>query len=133
MWRCRFDLRCWGVPLNVAGHSRQCAISEFGIGNVGEVGDIELCDIAVGEVSELARVSPDKLIVESSDVRLVGEELVLLPALCELVWGYDLSSVRSGRIIATTLVSGQRLVEALTLWYLSRSSDTARISCRSAM
>ena len=81
------------MPLNVAGHSWQYAISAFGVGNVGEVGDIELWDIAVGEVSELARVSPDKLIAESRDVRLVGDELVLFPLLLELNEVGDSSSV----------------------------------------
>ena len=81
------------MPLNVAGQSSQYVISAFGVGNVGEVGDIELWDIAVGEVSELARVSADKLIAESRDVRLVGDELVLFLLLLELNEVGDSSSV----------------------------------------
>lgn len=70
--------------MNFTGHNWQFVVSVSDLGKEGDEGDTEICDIPVGELSELTPVSSCEPTVKVTDVGLVGEELALGPLLDDI-------------------------------------------------
>lgn len=88
------------MPVNVAGQNEQCVISDSGMGREGDNGDI---GVFVGDPSKPLMVPSSQALVRVQDVRLVGEELVLVKLLFEVGEVGETGDVAFGRMTASTL------------------------------
>lgn len=96
------------MPLNVAPQDEQCVVLEFDMGMEGDNGDI---GVLVGDLSKPPTVSSSEALVKVQDVRLVGEELVLVRMVLEVGEVGETDDVVFGRMTASTLALGQSFVE----------------------
>ena len=87
--------------MNFAGQDEQCVVSESGIGKEGEYGDIGGC---VGDPSKPLMVYSSEALLKVQDVRLVGEELLLVKVGLEVGEIGETGDVTFGRMTAGTLV-----------------------------
>ena len=92
------------MPVNVAPQDEQRVVSEFGMGKEGDNGDI---GVLVGDPSKPPTVSSSEALVRVQDVRLVGEELVLVKLVLEVGEVGETGAVEFGRMTASTLALGQ--------------------------
>ena len=87
------------MPVNGSPQDEQCVVSESGIGKEGDNGDI---GVFVGDP-----VSYSEALVRVQDVRLVGEELVIVKLVLEVGEAGETDAVAFGRMTANTLALGQ--------------------------
>lgn len=92
------------MPVNVAPQDEQYVVSEFGVGKEGDNGDI---GVFVDDPNKSPTVSSSEALVKVQDVRLVGEELVLVKSVLEVGEIGETGAVALGRITAITLALGQ--------------------------
>ena len=90
--------------MNVAPQNEHCVVSESGMGSEGDNGDI---GVLIGDPSKLPTVSFSEALVRVQDVRLVGEELVLVKLVLEVGEVGETEDVAFGRMTASTLALGQ--------------------------